>query len=287
MASSAKQQDLLYVSDFVDNAVFVVSYPEGVVDGVLPGFNHPSGLCSDGKGNVFVANASQLNVLEYAHGGTTPIQTLQDGIGVPIGCAIDPKTGNLAVANYYGFQGKRQPAPGTILIYAHATGVPRRYTDPQLYYYFPPTYDERGNLFVQGATGMLVSRLAELRYRYAVFTDLKSNQPVSFPGAVAWDGKYLAVGNQAENGAFVIYDMKVSGSKATRERSLVFDKSCSAIDVFQFWLNTTKGKDATRVIGPNEDCGSVEFWKYPHGGSPTKTLTGFGEPFGVTLSKAQ
>jgi hypothetical protein len=31
---------------------------------------------------------------------------------------------------------------------------------------------------------------------------------------------------------------------------------------------------------------SVLFWKYPAGGAPVKRIGGFGEPFGVTLSRA-
>jgi hypothetical protein len=40
------------------------------------------------------------------------------------------------------------------------------------------------------------------------------------------------------------------------------------------------------VIGANFRGASVMFWKYPAGGAPAQTISGLGEPFGVTLSKA-
>src|SRR6202042_651602 len=92
--------DLVYISSYA-NAVYVYSYPAGPLVGTLTGFNNPIGLCSDAKGNVWVTNASGGNIVEYAHGGTSPIATLQDSGQTPEDCAVDPTTGNLAVADLY------------------------------------------------------------------------------------------------------------------------------------------------------------------------------------------
>lgn len=53
----------------------------------------PMGLCSDVSGKVWIVSDSASPVIiEYAHGGTTPIATLSDPDGQPEGCAVDPST---------------------------------------------------------------------------------------------------------------------------------------------------------------------------------------------------
>ena len=46
------------------------------------------------------ANDGASQMVEYAHGGTSSIATLGDPSEYPEGCAVDPATGNLAVANF-------------------------------------------------------------------------------------------------------------------------------------------------------------------------------------------
>ena len=65
----------------------------------MTGFNDASGACSDANGNVWITNAFQDSyaggtLVEYAHGGTAPIATLEDqGYFVPVACSVDPRTG--------------------------------------------------------------------------------------------------------------------------------------------------------------------------------------------------
>ena len=103
MASAASSGDLLYVSDAGSNAVDVYSYPERVKVGQLSGLGMPGGLCVDGAGDIFVTNiaaSGTSSIVEFAHGGTAPIQTLNDPGMEPSGCAVNPVTGDLAVVNY-------------------------------------------------------------------------------------------------------------------------------------------------------------------------------------------
>jgi DNA-binding beta-propeller fold protein YncE len=96
MLPEAKSEDLLYVTSFVSSYVFVFSYPEGKLVGTLGGFSYAaSGECSDNQGDVFIIGVQ--DVVKYAHGGSNPIATLKS-VNYPNGCAIDPVTGNLAVA---------------------------------------------------------------------------------------------------------------------------------------------------------------------------------------------
>ncbi len=91
--------DLLYVTDTITNDLYVFSYPKGKLVQTIPYLAEPAGECVDASGNVFVANTGGNDILEFAHGGTSAIATLQDPGFFPIGCAIDPGSGNLAVAN--------------------------------------------------------------------------------------------------------------------------------------------------------------------------------------------
>jgi len=64
------------------------------------GFNNPSGVAVDGKGNVYVADHSNNAVKEIvAAGGYTTVNILGSGFSHPSGVAVDAK-GNVFVAEY-------------------------------------------------------------------------------------------------------------------------------------------------------------------------------------------
>src|SRR5579863_6185791 len=88
MAPDAGNQDLLYISDLSTYDVYVYSYPKGKLEGRLTGFGGPEGECVDKTGHVFIANFSASNILEYAHGGASPVATLSDPGYYPVGCSV-------------------------------------------------------------------------------------------------------------------------------------------------------------------------------------------------------
>ena len=63
--------------------------------------------CAQYQGRVFVNNTGTTQVLEISRTGSI-VNTFTDSVGYPVGCAIDPATGNLAVANIFGFYGAGQ-----------------------------------------------------------------------------------------------------------------------------------------------------------------------------------
>ncbi len=274
MAPDAKRGDLLYISDSAPNGknvVYVYSYPRRKLKGTLTGFNEPSGQCVDKAGDVFIANFGDSNILEYAHGGTTPIKTLSDTGYYPLGCSVDPTTGNLAVTNRLS----TSFTTGDVAIYPKASGSPTSYTAQNFYYYEFCGYDNSGDLFIDGTTKGSALEYAELPSGGSAFSSLTLSQSIGFPGGVQWDSGHLAIGDQ---NAAVIYEFSISGSQGVEVGSTPLTGSK---DVIQFWI---QGK---RVIGPDAGLAQVEFYKYPAGGSPTKVITGFGEPVGATISKAK
>ena len=96
MLPEAKSEDLLYASGGC-GGVCVLSYPDGKLVGTLSISGELGGNCSDAAGNVFITDDYQ--VLEYSHGGTSPIATLSVPGTMAQACAIDSVTGNLAAAH--------------------------------------------------------------------------------------------------------------------------------------------------------------------------------------------
>jgi hypothetical protein len=274
MAPQAGRDSLLYISDAGTNDVYVYSYPGAKFLGTLTGFDEPIGECVDNKGNVFITNYQATNILEYAHGGTSPIATLNDPGYYPVGCSVDPTTGTLAVTNsmptpYSG--------PGNVVIYKDAKGKPKAYyTAPFISQMGFCSYDKAGNLFVDGyGSGSGAFEFGELPKGSPSFKKISLNQQIGAPNGVQWDGTDIAV----EDGTIgVIYRFAISGMKGKEVGSTPLVGSANVID---FWI------DGSKVIGPNVNGGTVTFWNYPAGGSGTKTIGGFVEPVGATVSTGE
>lgn len=272
MAPDAKPQDLLYVSDLATYEVDVYSYPGGKSEGRLTGFAGPEGECTDATGNVFITNFGSSNILEYAHGGASPIATLSDPGYYPVGCSVDLKTGNLAVANYVTTGGGGQ---GGVVIYKGAKGSPKAYTDPKIVSMSFCGYDDAGNLFVDGLTSASAFAFAELPDGGTSLKNVSLNQSISIPGGIQWDGTHVTVGDRKTN---VIYRFAISGTSGKKAGSTHLT---GASEVSQFWIG------GLRVIGSDPVAGNVRFWSYPAGGSPTKTITGLDQPVGAAVSLAK
>lgn len=99
ISANAKNRKLLYVTGSSLGNVYIFSFPQMVYQGDISDLSVPGGECADKKGNVWIALQGSSMLNEYAHAGTTPIATLSDP-GIPVGCSVDPLTGNLAVTNY-------------------------------------------------------------------------------------------------------------------------------------------------------------------------------------------
>ena len=145
MSPDAKKIPLLYVSDLGTGDVYIYAYRTGVLKGTLTGFNRPWGLCTDGVGNVYVTDNAAARIRKYAHGGTKPIAVLKDPGETPGGCAVDPTTGDLAIANVSTLASD----PGNVVIFGKGRGR-RTFKAPGISYYEYCGYDNAGNLFVDG-----------------------------------------------------------------------------------------------------------------------------------------
>lgn len=146
---AAQASNLLYVSSNIDNRVTVYTYDDGNAIKLVGTLSivQPGGMCTDKAGDVWVPSYESKKVEEFAHGGTTPIQTIKREAGYPYACAVNPLTGDLAVT--YELPSEHHRPSSTVVIYA--AGQPPRSIAP---YEVSPigfvVYDNQGNLFVDG-----------------------------------------------------------------------------------------------------------------------------------------
>jgi hypothetical protein len=265
MLAEALSEDLLYISNVY--TVTVYSYPRGRHVGTLKGFYRPLGECSDKAGDVFIANGD--TILEYKHGGTKSIQTLTfAGYGAE-SCAADPATGNLAVTWDQGL------SQGYVAIYQHASGTPKLYRNSNMLFVWCG-YDNAGNLYVDGQYGSGNNfAFAELPKGGTSLENIMLNQSFQNAGAVQWDGKYVAVGDDV---AQKIYQFTIKGSSGTLEGTTNLG---NADYVYQWVIHGKK------VVGSDDIPSRLWYWNYPAGGAAIKSITkDVFHPIGATISLA-
>jgi hypothetical protein len=262
---------VMYLSDEAENVVD--EYTAALV--TLKGFSEPYGECVDARGNIWITNFSGESAVEYARGGTQPIATLNTN-GYSIGCAVSPN-GDLAVANFSGANGI-----GDIQVFTQASGTPTEYSNQEDYYFWPPGYDNKGNLFVEAQTYNGGVGVAELSAGGSSLEPVSVNQTIYYPGSVMWDGKYITLTDQDAGGnpsspATTIYQMSAKGSgNLTVVGSTPLEDNCngSQVDVVQPFIAGRKNtpvnkKQGEVVIAGNLSCENrVDAWKYPAGGKP-------------------
>jgi hypothetical protein len=265
MAPESQSGDLLYVSSaqYQNGFTNVYTFPGGKLVGGLGNAGYTYGLCSDKNGNVFIT--TQYAIYEYPHGRASPISMISDPQGAAFGCSVDPTSGKLAVVS-----------GGGVAIYRPA-GHNQWYL-PQLYSFkrevFSGTYDPAGNLFVDGLRAGGKPLFVELPKGASKFVAISLNQTIPNLGNLQWDGKYLAVGADQN---LHIHRFAMHGTQGTQIGLLGLN---GVQEVRQFWVQ------GSTLIGPAfESTWGFSFWKYPAGGSPTKTIQQT-SAYGATVSLA-
>jgi hypothetical protein len=267
-----------WISDAVNNDVEVFGYPSGTAMGTLAappeGFSEPQGMCSDKNGNVFVANTNNSTIDEYAPDGSFT-QALSDPNEFPAGCAVDPKSGTLAVSNIISTSDNA----GGISLYTNATGTPQQLTDPNMFEVFFPAYlGKTGNLYYSGFNNSFYAAVSS--YIGGNFALLNiSGATIGFPGTVsnAFKTGTLAIGDQDTFYGPTFYQVTAAGNVTG---TTVISCPSGDCDVVQA---TVKGN---KIVAP--DAGSIDATvnPYPAGGDALVTVTGFGQPIGSAVSSS-
>jgi hypothetical protein len=256
---------LLYVASRGHS--YVLNYPTGELVGTIDA--GAQAACSDSVGNVYLVEDNR--VVEYAHGGTTPIKTITlPGGGVAGGgCSVDPTSGDLAVT--FGGVG--------VAIYQSAQGSPTTYQDNAVYC----GYDNQGNLFSDGSTSSGGLIISELPAGGAAFMALSISKRIQGdPWQVQWDGHYVTVQTVGPAQGASVNRLSISGSVATVVGVTHLKGFSGAAN--QSWIIgklmfMPVGRRGIGVRTP-----TLGVWKYPAGGKPTKKFKGFaGRGRGVDL----
>lgn len=272
---------LLYVSDYSNGVVWVYDYPStGTLVGTLStGLFRPQGMCVDKDQNIYIANTGDNEVLEYAHGGSSPIATFTLPNEYPSGCAISPTNGDLAVGVATGVSSSGQ------LVIFHK-GVPTTYNADPGYYMPFPGYDNKGNCFIEeDSGGPGINHVKELRAGGSSLVSLTHPSfGIVMAGIVAFDGKHYVVGDQqSKSGNPVLYQATLKGTILTEDHvtSLL---GPAGVQVAQPFIKPgVKG-----VVGADLGNSFADTWTYPAGGNPRPgkhiVLPAKGDPVGVVIS---
>jgi hypothetical protein len=274
---------LLYVSNGV-GIVNVYRYWQRSLVGELTDFTQPEGECTDGSGNVYITDYGSSKIVEYAHGKKAPSRAIDTSPYRPYGCAVNPKNGDLAVANYSQASYYSQ---GSVAVYKKAEGTPTYYTNENLYTVNACAYDKYGDLLVSGFDDFSSSSFAYGAFGYLPagsddFELVALAAPSSFgwgevPG-VAWDGKYWAVGGYY--GDVYQYSINI-------KPELVGTVTLPGASAPLAFYRPNASKQATQAVGAyvSDVDNDVYYWNYPAGGPAFATIThGLAKPFGVAIS---
>jgi hypothetical protein len=264
-------KDMLYISDSGTNGVETFDWPKPTTGSALSGtFSEPQGECADQSGDVFITNTGNSNILEYTSGKLS--NTLADPHQYPVGCSSDTLNGDLAVVDIV----TTANGAGNIAIYKNAKGTPKIYSGGALASGYSVQYDGSGNLFADGETSGSGITLLEMpagskKFKTVCAHGFSGGGTIEFPGSLAWDGRYLVIGNQ-DGGT--VSRVSVKGCKIVGTTDLT-----GSSDIVGFTIV------GNRLIGPDAGNANVEIYDYPKGGNPVQILTGFSEPIGAAVSQ--
>lgn len=288
-----KTKALLYSSDALSNEVdiYAANGKSNTLLGQLTGFDEPYGECTDASGNVYITDLQAKEILEYAHAGTTPVKTLTDSYGNPNGCAVNPKTGDLAVTNFEG----GASGYGSLVVYASASGSGTFYSIGAYTLAWPPVYDHtNANLFFETENDSThKASLLELGHKSSklITVALPSSVTINSPSGATWDGKYVDATDEQYEGSLDegLYRLAVSGSKAALKGQAEYTDTCyySYSTVVQPIIYNGK------FLGGNFYCYyasvyHIDYWDYATGGNPIRYIDAAGQQdtsYGQAISK--
>ena len=286
MSPAAKTtKKLLYISDGNDD-VYVFDYRTSALLGKLSGYGQFSqGQCVDRRGNVWFTELGFFGsggaAVEYAHGGRTPLRSLETE-GSSIGCSIDPTSGDLAVANV----SSGGSAPAEIVVFKNASGTPAAYHNSDCGRPTRPGYDKDGNLYVEGHVSYgRPSVVCEIPHRGKALKPVHIDVNIPIPEGAMWDGKYITlagiVGFPAKTAIFQMAEDE-SGNLKKVGRTTLTD-TCNGVHAeveqpFVVGNNNTPAnrRQSNAIVGGNMACLSIfDYWSYPAGANPVKTIPSY------------
>ncbi|HEY1682162.1 MAG TPA: hypothetical protein VGF98_11035 [Candidatus Tumulicola sp.] len=258
--------------------------------GVLATPRNAEGVCVDAAQDVFApaeAGEGHGAVVEYAHGGTTPIAILGGIPGTVENCAVDQSAGTLAVPAIPPAVTYQQPTP-QVAFFKNAKGTPSLISLPKGYALLTYcAYDSSGKFLVSTYVGAQSGdKFASLELpkgtKQFVPITLKQAFTSPFSGGIVWDGKYLDIADPSQD---IIYQFAISGNAGTLKAKVTLEKS---YDITGFFIDDGRliaPAFSTPADGPS-GTGIVNIYDYPAGGKKVGAITGVEYPAGLVVSRA-
>jgi hypothetical protein len=272
--ATGPKDSLLFVSDEGTSDVYVYSLAKDRLVGTLTGFSEPRGVCLNPAGDVWITNAGDSNLLEYAPGGTKPIGSLNDPGESPVDCSVDATTGTLSAANIVSVKA----GPGSLSVYTGAVGIPANV--PAFAHTYNAAYDPAGNLFLDGASDIGWFQFGELAHGQKTVTNLTlKGATITDPTNVQYADGHLTIGDERgypEDSD--IYQVTVSGTTAR----VVGRTRLNDANVIAYFISGNR----VFCLNSTNRGAHVAIYKYPAGGKPIQTIRipGLSIPVGLTVS---
>jgi hypothetical protein len=271
---------MIYVSSKDTGSVYGYPYPRARNHISVSGLSQPATLCSDAAGNVWVPESGAQDIVEFPHDATKPTTRLRDRGQVPVGCSIDPVSGNLAVANAATGSG----GSGSVSIYTRASGHPR------VIQAFATTsavsYEDDGNLYVDGLGQTGTFAIGEIKPQQQQVVDLDWTGPsITLPGGLQAVGTSIVLNDRVGS---VLYSVRIDKRTATVNWSAPLQGYPNKEgDVVQFIVFPS----THRIICADAYNKAIIRYRFPLPGAPldSKDLTGGtgGAPSGVAISETK
>jgi hypothetical protein len=269
----------IFVSDS-HNKVVNIYNPSGKQLAQLTGFNSPEGLATDAKGNLYVADFVNSQILVYAPPYTKKPKKLSDPGFSPVGVAVTTIGGTtyVGVANYCSTSSCGQ---GSLIVYKNGKAKKPILSSSIFNAYFLG-FDAKGNLFADGLDvnhNFVVGEIAKATSGGKTFKALTTGNSISFPGGVQVTTKgKVAIGDQFADSIFT-YNLPKKGSLGNPILTTPLNDSARAVS-FAF---TSTDKD----VWTTDPTGAALEYAYPAGGSAVTTILVSGMPIGVAVFPAQ
>ena len=270
----------IFVSDALDNVVNIYN-TSGKQLAQLTGFSQPQGLATDLKGNLYVADTNNSQIVVYAPPYNKAPKKLADPGYFPAGVAV-LTIGTVTYVGVSNICSAPNCTQGGFIVYKNGKSKGAFQSSSINRVYFCG-FDAKGNLYADGQDvngfgvyGVVTGAISNKK-TYHVDT---TGNAISFPGGiqVTTKGK-IAIDDQSGAAVFT-YNPPKGGTFGSPIKTTSLS---GAGDTVTFAFTST---DADLWTADALNANSAEY-KYPAGGSAVKTITVGGEPIGVAVVPAQ
>jgi hypothetical protein len=271
----------IFISDAVNNVVNIYN-TSGKQLGQLTGFSQPQGLATDAKGNLYVADTNNSQILIYAPPYKKAPKKLADPGYFPAGVAVLTvgKTTYVGVSNICSAPDCTQ---GGFIVYKNGKSK-GAFQSSSIYRVYFLGFDGKGNLYADGEDSSFAGVYGEvagaIKNKKTYTVDTTGNSIV-FPGGVEVTTKgKIAICDQS-GAAIYTYNPPKNGTFGSPIETTPLTGAGDSVT----YAFTKNNKDAWTADAAN--AASYEF-AYPAGGSALKTISvSGGEPIGAAVVPAE